>query len=237
MKRDRAVFILILFSARIQSSNEEIFFETRYDSSSGHSQILTQSVLRVLKRFLPKNGRCLVAVTTNDFYSDSTDLFIAGLANGARGVAAFSIFRYDPRLQFSEELWFDWKLKKSSRKMKATILLRSCRLFTHEIGHLLGFGHCIYHLCLMNGSGHLEEDFSQPLFLCPVDLRKLQRIAKFDLIQRFDELLEFCVENQFTEESQILEQRISTLKEIPPKENQIKITKTRSKTKKKRLQK
>lgn len=96
--------------------------------------------------------------------------------------------------------------------MQQIILLRSCRLLTHEIGHLLGIDHCIYYDCLMNGSGHLEEDFSQPLFLCPIDLRKLFRLIGFDINQRYEQLLEFCKQNQFQDEIDLLEKRLELLR-------------------------
>ncbi len=190
---------------------------TRYDRTTGHSQIYVESVLNILKRSVPSDAHCLVAITLHDFYSDESDLFIAGLAHGNCHVAAFSFFRYDPRLELSEEFWYDWRLKKSKSKTMATIiLLRSCRLLTHEIGHLLGIDHCIYHGCLMNGSGHLEEDFSQPLFLCPVDLRKLFRLVEFDVVHRYEQMLEFCTENQFEDESDLLKKRLEILKKANP---------------------
>jgi archaemetzincin len=140
-------------------------------------------------------------------------LFIAGLAQGNCRVAAFSFFRYDPRLEFGEEFWYDWNRKKTkSISMSKIILLRSCRLLTHEIGHLLGIDHCIYYECLMNGSGHLEEDFSQPLFLCPIDLRKLSRLGEFDIVERYEQLLSFYIENQFDDESDLLKKRLEILK-------------------------
>ena len=190
---------------------------TRYDRTTGHSQIYVESVLNILKRSVPSDAHCLVAITLHDFYSDESDLFIAGLAHGNCHVAAFSFFRYDPRLELSEEFWYDWRLKKSKSKTMATIiLLRSCRLLTHEIGHLLGIDHCIYYGCLMNGSGHLEEDFSQPLFLCPVDLRKLFRLVEFDVVHRYEQMLEFCTENQFEDESDLLKSRLEILKKANP---------------------
>lgn len=194
-------------------STRESTLRTRYDQTTGHSQIYVQNVLDVLKRSLPNDAHCLVAITLHDFYSDESDLFIAGLANGNCRVAAFSFFRYDPRLEHSEELWYDWKLKKTKSKlMSEIILLRSCRLLTHEIGHLLGIDHCIYYGCLMNGSGHLEEDFSQPLFLCPIDLRKLFRLVGFDVMRRYEQMLQFCTDNGFDEESKQLENRLKILK-------------------------
>ena len=114
--------------------------------------------------------------------------------------------------------------KKNKIKINVKIiLLRSCRLLTHEIGHLLGIDHCIYYGCLMNGSGHLEEDFSQPLFLCPIDLRKLSQLVGFDIIQRYEQLLEFCTENQFEDEIDLLKKRLELLKNtkqmVPTKKN------------------
>ena len=185
---------------------------TRYDPTTGHSQINVINVLNLLKRSVPSDARCLVAITLHDFYSEESDLFVAGLARGNSRVAAFSFFRYDPRLEHSEEWWYDWRLEeKKSQSMSKTILLRSCRLLTHEIGHLLGIDHCIYYACLMNGSGHLEEDFSQPLFLCPVDLRKLMRLVGFDVVQRYEQLLEFDTENEFDEECDLLRERLDIL--------------------------
>ena len=51
---------------------------------------------------------------------------------------------------------------------ECVLLQRCCKLLVHEIGHLLGVGHCIHYACCMQGSGHLLEDFEQPSFLCPV---------------------------------------------------------------------
>ncbi|CAF1306162.1 unnamed protein product [Rotaria sp. Silwood1] len=194
-------------------SIKDITLRTRYNSTSEHSQICVHNILNLLKTSLPNDARCLVAITLHDLYSDESDLFIAGLCYGNRSVAIFSFFRYDPRLEFSEEFWYDWKIKKIKTKLMSTIiLLRSCRLLTHEIGHLLGIDHCIYYACLMNGSGHLEEDFSQPLFLCPIDLRKLLQLTNFDFIERYEQLLDFCIENQFKDEINILKKRIEILK-------------------------
>ena len=53
-------------------------------------------------------------------------------------------------------------------------------MVVHELGHLFAIDHCTFHFCCMNGSGHLQEDYDQPLHFCPVDLRKLQRITGAD---------------------------------------------------------
>ena len=50
--------------------------------------------------------------------------------------------------------WLRWILL-------CSCLQRSCRLLVHEICHLFCIDHCIFHACCMNGSGHLQEDFSK----------------------------------------------------------------------------
>ena len=71
-------------------------------------------------------------------------------------------FRYNPNLSFSQEFWFEKRVTNdySPSEQKRLMLQRSCRLLVHETMHLLGFSHCIYYSCCMNGSGHLKEDFS-----------------------------------------------------------------------------
>eukprot|EP00471_Norrisiella_sphaerica_P010815 CAMPEP_0184506292 /NCGR_PEP_ID=MMETSP0113_2-20130426/53426_1 /TAXON_ID=91329 /ORGANISM="Norrisiella sphaerica, Strain BC52" /LENGTH=184 /DNA_ID=CAMNT_0026896005 /DNA_START=490 /DNA_END=1041 /DNA_ORIENTATION=- len=70
-----------------------------------------------------------------------------------------------------------------------SILYRSCKVLTHEAGHLFGIRHCTYYECLMCGCNHLEEFDKRPLHLCPIDLRKLQSTCKFDVIKRYEAML------------------------------------------------
>ncbi|KAK6328260.1 hypothetical protein J4Q44_G00002380 [Coregonus suidteri] len=39
----------------------------------------------------------------------------------------------------------------------STLLLRSCKMVTHEIGHVFGVKHCQWMQCVMQGSNYLEE--------------------------------------------------------------------------------
>lgn len=84
------------------------------------------------------------------------------------------------------------------RPQEQAWLLRSLRLLVHELGHLFGLGHCVYFACLMNGSGHLGQDFQTPMHLCPVDLAKLKlRLGRSaDLLQRYRGLLRFYDEQE-----------------------------------------
>eukprot|EP00698_Gefionella_okellyi_P003052 TRINITY_DN12872_c0_g1_i1.p3 TRINITY_DN12872_c0_g1~~TRINITY_DN12872_c0_g1_i1.p3 ORF type:complete len:122 (+),score=33.82 TRINITY_DN12872_c0_g1_i1:808-1173(+) len=77
--------------------------------------------------------------------------------------------------------------------------------------HLLGFDHCIYYACVMNGSGHLAEDFSQPMHLCPVDLRKLQTLTGFDVLTRYRDLMKLYSEMNVPEEVEWTKKRLGFL--------------------------
>ena len=136
---------------------------TRYNEKTKHSQICVTSILNLLKKIVPNDCRCLVALTMYDLYGNDTDLFIAGLSMANCRVATFSFYRYDPYLTFKQINWFDCQLKTNSKssidivERRNLLLIRSCRLLTHEICHLFGIDHCIYYSCLMNGSGNLGK--------------------------------------------------------------------------------
>lgn len=193
---------------------------TRYHEKSNHSQICVTSILNLLKKVVPLDARCLIALTMYDLYGNDTDLFIAGLAEGNCRVAAFSLFRYDPYLSFDDSNWFSCTIsneissKMDSTQRQSLLLLRACRLLTHEIGHLFGIDHCIFYSCLMNGSSDLEEDFRQPFFECPIDLRKLQTVIQFDINKRYQNLLEFFQEHNCVEELKQVENKLNALKPI-----------------------
>ncbi|CAF1341077.1 unnamed protein product [Rotaria sp. Silwood1] len=193
---------------------------TRYNEKTKHSQICVTGILNLLKKIVPEDARCLIALTMFDLYGDDTDLFIAGLAMGNCRVAAFSLYRYDPYLTFNESDWFDCKLKIATKsknqivKRRNLLLLRTCRLLTHEICHLFGIPHCIFYSCLVNGSGDLDEDFGQPLLECPIDLRKLYSLINFNIHTRYEQLLEFFKMHNFLDEMKMVETKLNVIKHL-----------------------
>ena len=60
---------------------------------------------------------------------------------------------------------------------------------THEICHTFGLEHCIYYTCLMNGCNNMKEAKKQPLYECPVCLRKLHYSIGFDPLERYQKML------------------------------------------------
>lgn len=52
------------------------------------------------------------------------------------------------------------------------------RTASHELGHCLGIGHCVYYACVMQGTAGMAEDCRQPPYLCPVCLKKLTHAVR-----------------------------------------------------------
>ncbi len=94
------------------------------------------------------------------------------------------------------------------------LLRRSCKTVAHEITHLFGVDHCLYYHCVMNGANHDGEDIRQPMFMCPIDLRKLQFACGFDSIARYRKLSEFCTAHGWQAEAVWLTHRIQTLNQF-----------------------
>lgn len=184
--------------------------KSRYNPETKHLQVCVDSNLMQLRNLIPEDAICMIGLTMLDLYGEDGDLFVAGMAAGNQRVAVFSLYRYDPCLSFSTEHWFQIQEDGDipHAEQQRLILQRGCKLLVHEICHLLGVDHCIYYDCCMNGSGHLSEDFRQPMHLCPVDLHKLHRLVGFDVVKRYKSLLQYYKKHGFKEEEKWVGKRI-----------------------------
>ena len=154
---------------------------TRSNPYSQNRQLLTGDILRNLKRNLPANAFCVLAITMEDLYPDPHWNFVFGQASMRDRVGVFSFARYDP-VFYGES--------RGSRYQKL-LLRRSAKVLVHETAHMFSLAHCIYFKCVMNGSNHLQESDSRPLSLCPVCLCKLQSSIGFDVATRYHRLQQF----------------------------------------------
>jgi archaemetzincin len=69
---------------------------------------------------------------------------------------------------------------------------------------------------VINGTGHLVEDFSAPAHLCAVCLRKLQFRMGFDVPQRYQRLLSVFKAGGLTKEARWVERRLANLPSAVP---------------------
>ena len=67
---------------------------------------------------------------------------------------------------------------------------------THELCHIFGIKHCYYFQCSLNESSSISEAATQPLFVCPICLRKLRKSLQFQTLERYRILLDATREMQ-----------------------------------------
>ncbi|KAK7919803.1 hypothetical protein WMY93_011087 [Mugilogobius chulae] len=179
----------------------------RINSDSHNLQILTGDLLRFLEHRKPKDAFCIVGITIVDLYPKDSWNFVFGQASLSSGIGVFSFARYDDN--FYSRIYAG-RLKKKVMLVKndysvfdgyytppisSTLLLRSCKTMTHEIGHMFGIKHCQWLNCVMQGSNHLEESDRRPLDFCPICLRKLQVSIGFKIADRYKALLQWMEED------------------------------------------
>lgn len=174
---------------------------TRINPGTQKRQLLTVDILTLLRKRLPDDAFCMLAITTEDLYPDPSWNFVFGQASLQNRVGVFSFARYDPA--FFGEL--------TDSDVEKLVLRRSCDVLVHETLHMFGIRHCIYFHCSMNGSNHMAESDAAPMHLCPVCLRKLQFTAGFAPERRYDKLAEFYQEQGFEEEEAWVKKRSGTI--------------------------
>ncbi|KAM9424242.1 archaemetzincin-2 [Pholidichthys leucotaenia] len=180
----------------------------RVNSNSYNLQILAGDLLRFLGNRKPKDAFCIVGITMIDLYPKDSWNFVFGQASLSEGMGIFSFARYDDNF-YSRS--YAGRLKKGLQlrqgyysvfdgyytpPITSTLLLRSCKTMTHEIGHMFGIRHCQWLSCVMQGSNHLEESDRRPLDFCPICLRKLQVSVGFKIAERYKALLHWMEEDQ-----------------------------------------
>jgi archaemetzincin len=163
---------------------------TRTNPETRQIQLLTGDIMTSLRQHLPSDAYCVLGITLRDLYPDPAWNFVFGEASLQDRVGVYSFARYDPRF-YGE----------NAPDRAKVMLRRSCKVIAHETGHMFGIEHCIYFRCVMDGSNSLAEDDSQPMHLCPVDLRKLYESIRFDPLARYAHLRDFCREAGFDDEA------------------------------------
>jgi archaemetzincin len=153
---------------------------------------------------LPPTAVALLGITMADLYPDEDWNFVFGQARLRDRVGIYSLARLGP--EFLGEA--------RTRETETQELRRSLQVVVHELGHMFGLLHCKDNLCTMNGSNSLPESDRQPLHLCAECLRKLQWRIGFDVLQRYDRLVEFFARAGLHEEASWAHRRAERIREV-----------------------
>ena len=138
-------------------------------------QVLTVAVRDLLRKNRPENAVAVLALTIADLWPGKGWNFVFGDAELTERVGVWSLARLgDPRKEYT------------------LCLRRALKTATHETGHMLGILHCKAFECGMNGSNHLPEADSQPLWFCPDDAMKVCWACGVDPRSRYQRLVEFA---------------------------------------------
>ncbi|CAF4837845.1 unnamed protein product, partial [Rotaria magnacalcarata] len=207
-----------------------------YTKKPQYSATLIIDHLKKMKRRQRKNDTeelFCIGVTMADIYPYSSWNFVYGLASTIDGIAIYSFARLDPSFPdielvgpcteqerililkraisvFVHEIIHLFGIKHCiyyfTEQERILILKRAISVFVHEIIHLFGIKHCIYYLCLMNGAETEVEMDGQPLYLCPICLRKMYTATGkdrkiFNPVETYHDILDACQKFHFKDEA------------------------------------
>ena len=164
------------------SNLKSLHIESRINEYTNKIQYNASQINQKMANYVPNDAHCVLSILLDDLYPKPSWNFVFGLANYYQKVCVFSFARFDPSF-FGET---------RPNNFENYLLYRSCNTLVHEICHTFGLSHCIYYQCLMNGSNNLEEQLKRPLIECPVCLRKLYEVIKFDCKERYIKLKDIC---------------------------------------------
>ena len=141
---------------------------------------------KVLLPRCPADAAAYIAFTADDLFPAPEWNFCFGYALYKQRVGVWSLARNGNPDDPSEA---------------KTVLRRTLRIASHEVGHMFSMRHCIAYKCNMNGVNSLEEADQTPLYLCPECLRKLIFATKVDYVVRWRKLEKFFSENGLDDEA------------------------------------
>lgn len=164
----------------------------------GNTQLLTYYLLDdILKPARPSDAVAVLGLTHFDLWPGDGWSFVFGQANTPERVGVWSLHRFgDPDGSQSE-----WQ----------TYRKRTFKVALHETGHMLGINHCTFYECLMNGSNHLAEMDSRPLWSCPECVRKVWWNCESDPVKRYKRLADFGASMQLHDEAAFWQQSMSVI--------------------------
>lgn len=175
----------IKVSASVKVDFEQEGIVGRVHPATKHWQNLSTNFFPLLKKMLPSDAYGILGITWTDLYPAEDLNFTLGETSYRHSAGVFSFGRFEPK-QFK-----DGKKVEDISEVDELLIWKLLRVTVHELCHLYGLKHCEVFHCAMNDSTSVEEALSQPIFLCPICLRKLQKACEFKLVERYSKMLDF----------------------------------------------
>lgn len=164
----------------------------------GVEQIQTGFVRdQILKPRLPTDAAAMIAFTASDLFPGAGWNYVFGEASMQDRVGVWSIHRFGN----PDSIYGDFQL----------VLLRTLKLASHETSHMFSMPHCTKYECNLSGTNHLGETDSRGLDVCPECMAKISWGMKYDPLQRYQKLAEFCRVNQIGKEQKFFESAIKAI--------------------------
>lgn len=153
----------------------------------GVEQIQTGFVRdQILKPRVPNDAAVLIAFTAADLFPGAGWNYLFGEASLTDRVGVWSMYRFGN----SDSIYGDFQL----------VLLRTLKLATHETGHMFSMPHCTKYECNLSGTNHIGETDSRGLDVCPECMAKICWGMKYNPLERYEKLAEFCRRNDLGKE-------------------------------------
>lgn len=156
----------------------------RQHKLTGQAQLLVDDLHLNLSAVKPKRAQAIIGITWTDLYPSEDLNFVLGQASVKYRSAVMCFGRFETK---------PYEMGLMSTPIESVdggLIHKMIRVLVHETCHVFYLSHCVFYECLMNESTSIAEAVGQPLFLCPVCLRKLQKVCRFNIIQRYDSLLD-----------------------------------------------
>lgn len=189
----------------IETEALEWNISSRYHQVTGQKQYLVDDFHPRLQELLPSNGICILGFVWTDVFPENYN-FVLGEASAKHKTGIFSFGRFPPST-------FDPDKPQDITEITGDVIWKLIKVVSHEVCHLFGLMHCEYFHCAMNESSTVGEAMSQPLFLCPVCLRKLHHSCAFDVVERYQEMYRFLRDIQSQYPCQSIQTSILWLQE------------------------
>lgn len=154
----------------------------------GDRQLLSTYLLDpVLRERRPEDAVAVLGLTTSDLWPGKGWNFVFGQASLDERVGVWSLYRFGNPDKSPEDY--------------QRALRRTLKVAIHETGHMLGIPHCTAYECCMNGSNHLDESDSRPLWFCPECEQKVWFTCRAEIGPRYAALAELAKQLGLAEEA------------------------------------